>query len=104
MDIIDRGKITGEGQMRAPTFFANEDDPDWMVEGPISAFAYFIAIIFGTLRLAGWNFYQSHIERDIWRVASIIITAVAVAAAWFVTTIFNLIKTYYIKTAYFSLY
>jgi hypothetical protein len=35
MDIIDGGKITGEGQMRVPTFFANpDDDLDWMVEGP----------------------------------------------------------------------
>ena len=59
MDIID---VTSEGQMRAPAFFVNEDDSEWMEEGPISAFAYFIAVIFGALHLAGWNFFH-HIER-----------------------------------------
>ena len=100
VDIIDGGKITGEGQMRVPTFYADEDDSDWMVEGPISAFAYFIAVIFGALHLAGWNFFfQSPIERDIWRVASIIITSVA--AAGFIATIVDQIKTYYIKNSLF---
>ena len=102
VDIIDGGKITGEGQMRVPTFFADEDlqDQSWMVRGPISAFAYFIAIIFGAIHLAGWNFFfQFSTERDIWRVASIIITAVA--AAGFIATIFDVIKTYYIKNSPF---
>ena len=86
--------------MRVPTFFADEDDQDWMVDGPISAFAFFIAIIFGAIHLAGWNFFfQSPIERDIWRVASIIITGVA--AAGFIATIFDVIKTYYIKNSPF---
>ena len=100
LNIIDGGKITGEGQMRAPTFFADEDDQDWMKDGPISAFAFFIAIIFGAIHLAGWNFFfQSPIERDIWRVASIIITAVA--AAGLIATIFDVMKTYYIKNSLF---
>ena len=86
--------------MRVPTFFADEDDQDWMVDGPISAFAFFIAIIFGAIHLAGWNFlFQFSIERDIWRVASIIITSVA--AAGFIATIVDQIKTYYITNSLF---
>ena len=86
--------------MRVPTFYADEDDSDWMAEGRIAAFAYFIAIIFGALHLAGWNFFfQSPIERDIWRVASIIITAVA--AAGFIATIVDLIEKCYFKNSLF---
>ena len=83
--------------MRVPTFFAHEDDSDWIVDGP---FGYFIAIIFGAVHLAGWNFlFQSPVERDIWRVASIIITASAAAA--FIANTADLIEKYYIKNSLF---
>ena len=100
VNIIDGGKITGEGQMRVPTFFADQDGSDWMVEGPISAFAYFIAIMFGALHLAGWNFFfRSQVERDIWRIASIIVTSVGTAG--FIATISDVTKKYYIKNSLF---
>ena len=90
------GKIADEGQMSVPTFYADEDDSDWMVESATSSFGYLVAVIFGALHLAGWNFFfQFPIERDIWRVASIIITAVAAVA--FISNIFGLIRRYYIE-------
>ena len=73
--IADGGEITGEGQMRAPPFFADADDPDWMVEGPISSLTWIIGMIFGAIHLIAWNFsFLSHIEKIIWRVASTTIT------------------------------
>ena len=78
LDIMDGGKITGEGQMRAPPFFADmhpdADDRDWNV---IAAFAYLIGAMFGAIHLIGWNFYfRSPIERNIWRIASIMTTVI----------------------------
>ena len=61
LHIMDGGEITGEGQMHAPPFFADADDSDWMVEGPISSLTWIIGIVFG----AGCLYYY-HSNRGKW--------------------------------------
>ena len=92
--IVDGGKITGEGQMRVPPLFADTDNSDWMVEGPISALTWAIGVILGAIHLTAWNFlFLSHIEKIIWRVASTIVTVVALNGFIGITT--YMIKTHY---------
>ena len=95
--IMDGGKITGvEGEMCAPPFFADADDSDWMVEGPITGFSWILGIIFGAIHLIAWNFFfHSPIERIIWRVASTINTALAVNG--FIGITLDVIRVHYIQ-------
>ena len=77
LNIVEGGKIADEGQMCAPPFFADVEDEDWIVMGPISAIAFLIGTIFGAIHLIGWNFFfHFHTERIVWRVASIMTTVI----------------------------
>ena len=91
VNILDGGKIADEGQMCAPPFFADVEDEDWIVDGPISATAYLSGMIFGATHLIGWNFFfHFHTERIVWRVASIMTTVIP--AIWFIGSIAELKK------------
>ena len=69
-----------EGASRVPTFYAcpDPDDPNsWRV----MALTSIVAMIFGVIHCAGWNFpFPSHAEVIIWRVCSLIILIVPCTA------------------------
>ena len=61
--------------IRVPTFYAfSTSDPDDMVVRRLTSI---VAILFGGIHCAGWNFpFPSHTELIIWRVSSLIILIV----------------------------
>ena len=97
---MDGGKITGEGQMRAPPFFADTDESDWIADDPISAFAWIIGMTFSAIHLIAWNFlFPSRIEKIIWRVASATTTVMAVNVL--LSIIIYMIRAHYIRDSTF---
>ena len=70
-----------EGAIRVPTFYAcpKQDGSDLMVRGTLTSI---VAMLFGGIHCAGWNFpFPSHAELIIWRVCSLIILIVPCTAA-----------------------
>jgi len=67
------------GQMRVPTFYASEVEESQYYHAVSVTSA--IALAFGGIHCAGWAFvFPSLAEAQLWRVSSIIITAIAFAA------------------------
>ena len=72
---------------RAPTFYAGErvlDTGHWIDKRvvPAAVFGFFIAIGFGGIHCLAWSFeFPSHLERLLWRSASLTITCAPVLLA-----------------------
>ena len=61
-----------EGALQVPTFYALGTADEW-----VRRLASIVAILFGGIHCAGWNFpFPSHAELIIWRVSSLIILIV----------------------------
>lgn len=62
---------------RVPTYYAHKFDREWEWELRILVVCTFFGVVFGSIHCIAWAFaFPSHIERMLWRTASLIVTCV----------------------------
>ncbi|KIK08796.1 hypothetical protein K443DRAFT_84407, partial [Laccaria amethystina LaAM-08-1] len=62
---------------RVPTYYAHKFDREWEWELRILVVCTFFGVVFGSIHCIAWAFtFPSHVERMLWRTASLIVTCV----------------------------